>query len=172
LRNIEIAILTGPINAGKTTSLQSVLNGLDLGSVSGFLTVRDSENDKHLLDIKANISIPFYTFALDPESIPVGRFYLSHNAITKGIEIIKNFAINEDSILVIDEVGKLELKGKGFDNALTQTLGIIPSTPFNKKILIIVRDYLVDDVLSHYKFKATIFHFKHDVIALETWLKK
>ena len=82
MRNIEIAILTGPINAGKTTSLQSVLNGLDLGSVSGFLTVRDSENDKHLLDIKANISIPFYTFALDPESIPVGRFY---KVFSKGI---------------------------------------------------------------------------------------
>ena len=69
------------------------------------------------------------------------------------------FSLNKDKILIIDEIGKLELKGEGYHVAFQKLLSSFDNNlNKNKKILLIVRDYLMDEVKNKYQIEPLIFH--------------
>ena len=111
-------ILTGPIQTGKTTSLQQwVQNRKD---VYGILTpVIDGK--RVFMNARTGEQFAMEAGESETNTIAIGRFVFSQAAFYKAAGIIRD-AINKPGWLVIDEVGPLELKGYGFSDVLKTVL--------------------------------------------------
>lgn len=146
-----IYILTGAIQTGKTTSLLNALIGKN--SIGGFLTpdvngtrtIFDLENKKHLI---------FQLLEESEDAISVGRFLFSKSsmdAIAK--KSIEQYHKENIEWIVIDEIGKLELRKTGFHNLLEK---LLLNEWASKNLLLVVRDYLLDEVVEQYKLVKAI----------------
>ena len=66
--------------------------------------------------------------------------------------------------LIIDEVGKLELKEKGFYSAVKKIIDQYQNKQTAANVLLVVRDSLCDKVISFFKInKYTIIHQMEDL---------
>ena len=153
-RSTNITILTGPIKSGKTTFLMELLeNNPDCG---GFLTP-DIHGRRHFFRLDTKECLPF---EIDPtsdkyHSIAVGPYYFDKNIFDLGNQMISNIQSHHKKIFVIDEVGKLELRGEGFDLSLKIILPLY-SLNDDTLLILIVRNYLVHEVMERYKLNCTI----------------
>lgn len=82
--------------------------------------------------------------------LEIGRFKFSQSAFERAVEIIRSASTRENGFLIIDEIGPLELKQKGFHNVLTEVLLNNSSIP---NILLVVRKALLEDVFKFYSLK-------------------
>ena len=138
----KIYILTGPIQTGKTTSL---LNwSANRNDVYGILT--PVINGKRVF-MNANTKEQFPMEATDGEKeiVSVGRFTFSRIGFEKAIQIIRE-AIPKNGWLVIDEVGPLELRNKGFSDIIKDLL-----STSDQKVILIVREGLAQVVKEYFK---------------------
>jgi len=141
-----IYILTGPVHCGKTTSLKEVVRGLKGTSltVGGFLTESIVENQENvgydLLDLRENKSLPYIRRTGEDDWQKIGPFYFIPESLAKAREIILRDC-NTD-VLVIDEIGPLELSGKGLWPALKKVL-----FQHSVKLLLVVRANILDKFL-------------------------
>jgi len=129
--------ITGKPGCGKTSLIIEILKELDLDA-GGFYTqeIREKEirkgfkivtlNDKEGILAHINIKSPYR----------VSRYKVNIRGLEKiGVESILK-AIKENKVIVIDEIGAMELFSKKFQeavlaalNSLKQVLGIITITP-------------------------------------------
>ncbi len=121
-----IFILSGPVHGGKTTLLESSLTrwagrGLAFG---GFLSVAvlDAEGraEYDLLDLKEGRRLPFLRRTGEPEAERTGPFFFVERTLELARAIIHKAVPGE--LLVVDEVGPLELEGKGLWPALREVI--------------------------------------------------
>ena len=143
-----IYILSGDIRSGKTTSVY--LASLRRTDVGGFLTP-DHGDKRVLYDILNKTRYPFQVDNyIEHGVIKVGRFTFLKSAFQAGHDIIIS-QINRDDLnyIVVDEIGKLELKGKGFHELIT----MLVSSEINKDLIIIVRSFLLEEVIEKYGFR-------------------
>ena len=68
-------------------------------------------------------------------------------------DYLSNIEINYDDTIIIDEIGKLELKDEGFEPGVTALLNKFNNTNLQAELILVVRDYLVQDVISKYNLK-------------------
>ncbi|MDZ7738179.1 MAG: nucleoside-triphosphatase [Bacteroidales bacterium] len=143
----KLFIISGPVAGGKTTYARKLVtmlveNDID---VSGILTERIMSNNKttgyDILDIKSSKREIFLRAGREMGPEKTGRYSI-HPA---GLQMGKNILCNEKQgqVTVIDEVGKMELEGRGWAQCL-QPL-------FNNSdniIIITVRDSLTDQVMN------------------------
>lgn len=143
----KLFIISGPVAGGKTTYARKLVtmlveNDID---VSGILTERIMSNNKttgyDILDIKSSKRAIFLRAGREMGPEKTGRYSI-HPA---GLQMGKNILCNEKQgqVTVIDEVGKMELEGRGWAQCL-QPL-------FNNSdniIIITVRDSLTDQVMN------------------------
>ena len=153
MTNNQIYILSGPIRTGKTTTVSDWL--VDKKSVAGILTP-DQNSLRMLIDIQSN---RLYQFELDADAekpkITIGKFNFDESVFEVGRKILEDLCRNDISIIVIDEIGKLELSNSGFEPELTNFIAYHLQS--NVCILLIVRDTLLTDVIQKYNLqKATI----------------
>ena len=140
-----IYILSAPVQSGKTTSL--INWSAARKDVHGILTpVIDGK--RVFMDAQTKEQFPMEASG-DEEALTVGRFVFSKAGFDKAIQIIRN-AITNEGWLVIDEIGPLELEGKGFYTIVKELL----LSEKNKTILV-VREGMVENVKYHIKFNAT-----------------
>lgn len=145
-----IFILTGAIRSGKTTTLLSWIKNRN--DIDGLLCP-DAENGKRcFLKIKSQLKIALETdIELKNEAvIEVGKFRFLESGFKKANNFLLSLSFETDnSYIIIDELGKLELNNEGLHLA-SETL--ISKFIFDKKqhLILVVRDYLVDDILKHY----------------------
>ena len=80
----------------------------------------------------------------------VGKYFVHLNAFEKAstmlLKQIEN-SKNEDIVIVLDEVGYLELLDSGFDDLIKVLIYL------NKDLLICIRDEFVKRVISKYRFE-------------------
>jgi len=86
------------------------------------------------------------------EAQKIGKFNFS----SKSFEIINQLLINDMkrtdlNWIVIDEIGPLEMKGKGLNKALIHMLKNKKNVPMN--ILLVIRKKLLDEVINHYSIQ-------------------
>jgi nucleoside-triphosphatase THEP1 len=86
----------------------------------------------------------------ETEILSVGRYKFSKKNFEKAIAVIQQ-NIDKKGWLVIDEIGPLELRGEGFADVLHTIL-----SRGKEKILIVVRESLVDDVKDHFSIQHFI----------------
>ena len=155
-----IFILTGPVHSGKTTLLKDVFRELKRQeyTVGGFLSEAIWEEEKtvgyDLFDLKEERSIPLIRRTGEKKWQRIGQYFFVPQGLAEAEKIILR---EEDvDILVVDEVGPLELSGKGFWPALKQVI-FNPSNIF----LFVVRINILEDFLKTLgKCEVKIFDIK------------
>jgi nucleoside-triphosphatase THEP1 len=145
----QVVILTGPVQTGKTTSL--VLWSEKRNDVSGIITpVIDGK--RIFMNADSREAFAMEADEGDGEVLTVGRFVFSKTNFAKAVQILRT-SMRRDGWLVIDEIGPMELKGEGFAAVLKEALA---NTNEKQKILLIVREGLVEKVKEYFKISNAV----------------
>jgi len=143
MSNRAVHILSAPVNSGKTTRLQQWCAGRN--DVAGILTPR--VKDRRVFEIcPGGEQFDMEASAGEEEILSVGKYVFSKAAFNKAIKVIDDALSAETGWMVIDEIGPLELQGKGFHDILKKIL----ATPGDECLLIVVRDGLVERVVEYF----------------------
>lgn len=155
-----IHVLTGPVCSGKSTILKKVVQELARRHVkiNGFISESFWEsqeaNGYDLFDLKEAKHIPFIRKRGKPGWQRIGDYFFIPSALNKAEEII--LRDRDASVLAVDEVGPLELSGKGLWPALKQVV----FQPHRQHILVIRRNILEDFLEVLNKQKVKVFDIK------------
>ncbi len=156
----NVFVIEGGLNSGKTTFIKTVIEqlknfGLDLGGIYtekekkqvwNYYVVNILDGQKALLCSEKKMDKYYYKTM---------RFYFSEYGVDFGIQAIEN-AINKP-LIIIDEVGKLELQNYGWAKMLDVLLDI------HKPQLWTVRDRYTRQILRKFMINtAYIFNIKED----------
>ena len=139
-------ILSGDIRSGKTTALQEFS---DHHECSGALMPDiDGRRHFHLLGAEPKLLPAQATEDEKEDCIEVGRFRFYRSAFEMANNSIVNAVDQKASWIIIDEIGKLELKGeglmRGFDYAMQ-------NKDEESILLITVRSSLLIDIMTQYR---------------------
>lgn len=155
----KVFILTGPVHTGKSTALKAWLNskGTKMG---GFLHIG---KPKQLLLLGINA---LYTLEKETQTestdICVGKYVFADEAFKIMNTELASLSSNQKNIIIIDEIGKLELKGQGIDKGLELFCRSLSS--FNNSIVIfVVRDFLIEEVVKKYHLQDAIIIQKEEL---------
>jgi nucleoside-triphosphatase THEP1 len=162
----DIIVFTGPVQSGKTTFLRSLFE--DRKDVSGFLCP-DVNGLRCFFDLNSKELLEFEVpHAGDGLSvINIGKFAFRSDIFAKAKRMISQASDISSSVFIIDEIGKLELKGLGLEPELKKMLHERPSKI--NTLIVVVRDYLLDDVIKRYSLSdAVVIHIanKEEILRL------
>lgn len=124
-----IYLITGEINQGKSTRLQEIYQEQLQGD--GFFNRRVYQGDcllgqeiVHLASGESRLLSCVKDLIPEEwhEECSYGRFSFSREGLDFGRKIIKNALSNQIQPLFIDEIGPLELEGKGFNEVFSQAI--------------------------------------------------
>jgi nucleoside-triphosphatase THEP1 len=141
-----IYLLTGPIHYGKTGLLKKLYSEIKQSGVKfgGFLSESVWEKNRvagyDLFDLKAGQSVPFIRREGEKSWEKSGPFFFIPETLALAKKIILRGRDSE--FCIVDEVGPLELEGRGLWPALEQVL-FQAFPPF----LLVVRDSILDKFL-------------------------
>ena len=145
MSNTQFIIYTGPIRSGKTTFLQRYVQFLD--SCDGILCPDGKDGKRNLLFISQNKTIPFEVHEKNVPHVNIGRFYFSAAALQKASDYLGQLPNSTANHIIIDEIGKLELQGGGYEPGLTTCISTLQSLNTSKTCILVVRDTLVNSVI-------------------------
>jgi nucleoside-triphosphatase THEP1 len=143
----KILILTGSIRGGKTTFARELTGFLKKEKirVAGILSERVMEGSSttgyDIVNIQTGERWAFLRQGSEESMERIGRFVISQGGLESGRRILHSLAGKEKQIVIIDEVGLLELKDGGWAGCITNLL-----TGPSPYILMTVRDIYVEDV--------------------------
>jgi nucleoside-triphosphatase len=150
---MSIYIFSKPIHSGKTTELlqwcnqQKNMAGILMPDINGSRKILDL-NTKEISDAEcidaANTKQPLTS---------IGKFNFYTEAFEKANLILLHTLTQNPGWLVIDEAGKLELKGEGFYKSIMKAAKIYGNEDKPGNLLITVRDSLCEEVVSFFKIK-------------------
>jgi nucleoside-triphosphatase THEP1 len=139
-----IIILSGRVHGGKTTLIQKSLSrwasrGLRFG---GFLSLcvraEGGAAEYDFLDLKDGRRLPFLRRAGEPDWEHIGAYYFVPQTLDIARAVIR--AAGPDEVLIVDEVGPLELAHGGLWPALSEVV----FKPGHKTLLVAREDILED----------------------------
>ncbi|MEI6456979.1 MAG: nucleoside-triphosphatase [bacterium] len=166
----SIVIITGGIGKGKTTFAKHVTDYLRHNGygISGFLAIGVQEEGKRtgfdLLDLRTNERVELCRETGTPENQRAGKYFFRPEGIKKGNELLDPLKNKDAALFVIDEIGPLELNGRGWSQAI-ETLCEKNDIPQ----LWIVREGLVDQAVRRWKTgDARIFDIGTDSVEVVT----
>lgn len=147
----KIILLNGRVQSGKTSALMELLKIPD-PDIGGFLTP-DRHGSRILLNPENADVIPFQASTENPiaDVISVGRFSFFTNSFDRAEKWTSDQQRKGLPLIIIDEIGKLELKDLGF-HALITTL--LSEQKNYQKYLFVIRDYLMDDIIKKYNLEG------------------
>jgi nucleoside-triphosphatase THEP1 len=156
-----IFILAGAIHSGKTSFVERLVRELreQKVQVKGFLSKSVMRDNKivgyDLLDLAKDRSVPFIRKKGQKDWQRIGSYFFIPDALDKAKSII--LSSQEAGLLVVDEIGPLELEGQGLWPALKQVI-ITPSLNF----LLVVRKNVLEDILKLVApADARVYNFKN-----------
>lgn len=148
--NKKIKIVTGKVQSGKTTRLFTFTHSHD--SVDGILAPIVNEKRK-LFHLSTRTMKKLEVNEPNNKTISVGKYhFIKESFIWANEKLIESFN-SKPEWLIIDELGKLELKGEGLHNATSFILEEKPKIDIN--IVLVIRDYLLHEMLKQYKISNT-----------------
>ncbi len=148
MNNQEIVILSGDTATGKTTQLMVSLS--NTGNIDGvFQPVIADKRFCYLISKRELLALE--TDDMDEEAISVGRFRFRKNTIQKVKEHLRSIVFDKTKTIVIDEWGKMERAGEGFETEISDSISAFRKNQIGK-LIIVVRSSLLSEFLVHYKF--------------------
>lgn len=149
----DICIFSQPVRSGKTTALQRWLHRQS--NVAGILTP-DIDDRRTIYDIAAKQYDVFQvgTEVAESEVLSIGKYRFLLQAFHKANALLETALLHSYDWLIIDEVGKLEVyENKGFEPALSKVIAHYQQAGSHGRLLLVVRDYLLNDVMNKYNLK-------------------
>ena len=150
----KVTILTGLVRSGKTTLLMRWME--QHPRAHGIITP-DIEGIRFFLHYPEKKLIKMQETDHAKETIKVGRFLFSKESFDQVNQLLIN-DINLSTWIIIDEIGPLELKGKGLFPAFEYAL-----KSKHKKILIVVRSNLLERIIEEFGLEGASVIFKENL---------
>ncbi len=145
----RLYILSGPIHSGKTTRLskwiqsEHKVDGILQPVINGKRFLQHmSSGEKRQLEMSETFS--------DKNVIKIGQYLFDQAVFNWAQEKLLIAGRNDLDWLVIDEFGKLELKGEGLEPAISKIINEKAENS-NANIIVVVRDYLLSEFIVKYK---------------------
>ncbi len=168
----KIFIISGPVGGGKTTftgKITEFLKDQDI-KAEGILSERIMDGSKttgyDIIDITTGKREIFLRENEKTGKETIGKFYISPEGLAKGRSILGKLIKGRTGIVIIDEVGLLELQGRGWNDVINQLL-----EKSSNHLLITVRDKYVDEVKKKWELSdAVIFNVPDDDNRKAGWL--
>lgn len=146
-------ILSGPIGSGKTTCAYTVAKRLNSagivvgGIVSPGIDAEGKRIGYNSIDLLSGQEVPFARLKNlvdkpSPDDILIGRWIIFQQSLSFCEKAILQAIEAKVSLIVIDEVGPLELQGRGLKPVLDKALDACPAK------LIVVRSSLVTELIN------------------------
>ena len=161
----RLILLTADINFGKTTALMRWVSSRD--NVGGFLTP-DVEGSRKIFFIRDKEYIAFQilddAFPIE-EIIEVGRFKFLRSGFARMHEMLLKDMSSECDVVIIDELGKLELREEGLCNSIHQALEVFRKPDNKSSLVIVVREFLLAEAREKFDLKgAEVYELRQDRI--------
>jgi len=145
-----IYIFTGPVKTGKTTRLFNWIKTKH--DAAGILSVM-VDDKKHLYSIEQLKSKCLETSS--DNAILIGKYAFDPNVFSWAREqLLKGLKTNPE-VLIVDEIGFLELKGEGMEPAFSSVLNSLKKMK-ETTILLVVRESLLEEVIGFYNLNKVI----------------
>jgi nucleoside-triphosphatase len=154
-----IFIVSGGVGDGKTTYVKNLLallkkNDISAGGIISERVMTETQTTGYdIVDIDTNDSEILLRQNDESTKERIGRFAIYDAGFRKGTTILSSTSILDKTIVVIDEIGRLELQDKGWSASLQQ---LIKTSENN--ILITVRDTLVEEVIEKFNLKEPFIY--------------
>lgn len=150
----KVFIISGAIGQGKTKQLQKIIETFKTKNipVGGIYSPRIVENDitigYDVVDIIGSNQENFLRISDDFSLNKIGRYSVLPKGLLLGKNAILSSKNTNSKVIIIDEVGNLEIGNQGWANCIDEL--IIAS---NSHILLSVRDNIVEQVIQKWNFK-------------------
>jgi hypothetical protein len=159
-----IYILSDAIRSGKTTTLMRWSEQRD--DVNGFLCPDNFQGKRCFINAKSREEFELETDSETQEIVEIGPFRFLTASFQKANNLLITFSSEmEHRYLILDELGKLELRNEGLHDS-AQIL--VPKFKEDKKqhLILVVRDYLLDEIIAHYNIFEYQILSKEDIVNL------
>lgn len=150
--NDNILVLAQPVRSGKTSQLMRWTYGNE-EEIRGVITP-DFLGKRILVDSFSSNTYPF-EIEDDSQSFKIGNFKLSKATFSVAENILSDAMASNCDWIVIDEIGKLELfQNTGFEPCASKIIAhFLKTDTVGKKLLLVIRDSLLEEAISHYKLQ-------------------
>ena len=130
----KLVVITGDYNSGKTSRLVEIFNSYERGTAGGFACVKDFSVDTgeftgySLKWLSSGATFPLavikeFSEKIIGECFEFDRFLFSETAFSKASLMLNSLLLNPGvGTIFIDEIGMLELMGKGYSNIFKEAL--------------------------------------------------
>jgi len=150
-----VFIITGDIAAGKTTFCKELIHQFQSKyiPVGGILSERivkyNATIGYDLVDISNGNRFEFLREGMENSKLKIGRFEINTDTVKQGKNILLSKNQVQNAVLIIDEVGLLELQGNGWAESIELLKNL------SEKVLILtVRNEFVNDVIHKFQLKS------------------
>lgn len=140
-----VVILSGPVHSGKTNFLKRLVRRWEKTGYlfRGYLSLTRSGpegTEYDFLDLKENKTLPFIKrvskYNPEGEVERIGPFFFISETLDLARAIVRS--ARPDEVMIVDEIGPLEIQGRGVWPALAEAL---PRS--GVKLLLVVREKLI-----------------------------
>jgi nucleoside-triphosphatase THEP1 len=171
----KVYILTGGRAEGKTTYLSGLIEKIKLEGIepSGIIAERVMNGNLttgyDIIDIETLERYPFLSDESGPGLDKIGKFSVIPEGLAAGIHILSGRQYDEKKLIIIDEVGAMELQDEGWAGAISSILG----TKSND-LLLVVRNIFVNQVIEKWDLhEAVVLDIHNDLnITAEKFMNK
>lgn len=161
----QIFILSGAQGEGKTRRCLEIVADLksEEESVGGIVAPgfwkKNIRSGFDLMDVQTHQKIPFAKREPENGWIKIKTFYFNPRAIHEGEAILRK-AVLENDWIVLDEIGKLDIKGQLWASVFTELIKIP-----HKNWIVCIRDIFVDEVIEHWQMQnVKVLELKDDLV--------
>ncbi|WP_452232428.1 nucleoside-triphosphatase [Lacinutrix sp. MEBiC02595] len=156
-----IYILTGAIRSGKTSALLDWSKTRN--DVDGLLCPDNEDGKRYFLKVKSKKEFELETESESEDVIRIGHFKFLKSAFKESNDYLISIASEaENKYLIIDEIGKLELRNEGLHRSAEALISRFKRDN-SQHVILVVRDYLLDAVLKHYAISEYKILTKEDL---------
>ncbi len=145
-----IYILTGDIRTGKTTALLNWCKNRN--NVDGVLCPDDDKGKRYFLNIKSKdtYSLAAHLDTKEDNIISIGPFQFLKSSFQNANDYLLHSNDKRDySYLVVDELGKLELKNVGLHDS-AKSIIVQHEKDKSHHLILVVRESLLNEIIEHY----------------------
>lgn len=153
----KVFIITGLTGQGKTTFLQKIIENLKLNNckISGIYSpkvlVKNEITGYDIVDIQTDEREILLRITENESLRGIGRFKISDTGLNKGKNALSTANRSKSQVVVIDEVGNLELN----DNGWAENIEELIKTADNH-IIMVIRESLVEKVVAKWNIKPEL----------------
>ena len=159
-----IFVISGGVGEGKTTCAKNIIQSLQTRGLrcKGFLSVGTEANNVRsgfiLVDINTSESIILCKTTYQEGWSQTGRYFFNPEALEFGNKILDPKNLQETDLVVIDEIGPMELNNQGWAESIRALCQSLPTPQ-----LWMVRENLVKQVIRKWCMgDIRIFHLNQD----------